>query len=452
MRTAALKNQRMTAEFRSNLKLLEKAASDSRNQKVWPGQFIRAREEARQYLAENLLIYPPTFEKVGLNADMSFVEKKQELGLASDFEPSEEEQEFIDHLASGARKNIRSKWIWRIGQEAKYMAREGWFGFFITLTVDPKRCPDSMAMWKEGREFNKYLRRLAKVASKACGQPRAIHEGQSVRDYVRHCGVIEHGSSRHHHHLHMALWMRDIPDAWKVCPNRHIRNPKYRTVDWCKPLSTYWPWSLPGLGRALYFRHHGDSWSKHRFCVPVDRKTRRPKPVRGPTVAGQYVAKYMDREDKAWTHRVKASRGIGLSLLHEKLLEMHIRPLEALTWRPTKYSMSVLATTIHSVPAELLRSLAKTELFVRRWVSKKLDYQTLLQPPLDSFQLMLKSVQNGARPSRMCSGQLYEWVSDHLPVPEGYCEKRLVRAWKKIGLDFPPDKDVPVTALGGCPR
>lgn len=442
-RSVAMKAMNLTSEFRSVLRLMERSRS------VSSSYVASARSECAQYLAQSLLIYPPSLSRLGLKEGQTLEERRIILSIPfRQVDDTEEELIFKQMLDQSGRKCRQSNWIWRIGQECCEMAREGWYGFFVTLTVDPSRCADSEAMWKEGRELRRYLRRLGRVAARACGMPNAIKDGASVSQFVRHVGVIEHGKSNHHHHMHLLLWMRDVPDSWKVCPNREFVRPEAKTADWCRPMSTFWPWSLPGIGRAKYFRHEGDVWSKHGFVLPFDSKKKRVIRINNPAKAGFYIAKYMDKENKAWTHRVKATRNIGLNRLKKLLMEMALSKVEALTWRPVTYSMSIFQQKTQSVPQGLLRSKAKQELFCRNWVSGRLDWMQLLNENCGVFLKMLKSVRDGARPKRMSSDRFYAWVSEHLPAVEGYCEKRLARATVSLAVEFPVFRSVQVQHLG----
>jgi hypothetical protein len=442
MRTEALKVKRHLAEVNSTCNLLIKAG--------YTGQGAKAKTEYTQLLADGILIYPPTLRRFGLTEKMSFIEKKQV--FMPDAMPkglTDREAEFVSMLSDCQAKTRRQNWIWRIGQETEYMAQRGWYGFFVTLTVDPSRIADPEAMWREGRELRKYLRRIARVSCAAGGQPNAIKEGQSIRNWVRHVGVIEHGKSGNHHHFHGLIWMRHIPDRWKVCPNRFVKDPRRRVFDECKEFRTFWPNSLPGIGRAKFLRHHGDPWSALGFAVPVNRKGVALR-INRAEAAGNYIGKYLDKEKKAWTHRVKAVRGCGLNILRDRLLTLTARQLTALTWRPRNHDLSISLRTIHTVPTGLLRSMAKTERFVSKWASNTLKVLEEMSEPFEGFNAMLKSVRDGAVPKRMLSRQFYDWVTDHLPVPEGYCEKRLLNAHKALGLDFPVRKmNVETKKLGG---
>jgi hypothetical protein len=441
-RSTALKAMRLSAEMRTNLNLMERAGV--------PALVVKkAHDECVDYLARTILIYPPSLKAVGLHEGQPLPERKNALGIfPARMEETPATQEFQDMLATAGRAQIKSNWIWRIGQECLEKALEGWYGFFVTLTVDPARVADSEAMWREGREFRKYIRRLARVAAKESGHAKAIQNGASCADFVQHVGVVEHGKSRHHHHMHLLIWMRDIPASWKVCPNRGIANARHRTHDWCRPMSTFWPNSVPGLGRAKFFRHEGDMWSRHGFALPYDPKKQRVVRIHHPEKAGLYIAKYMDKDDKVWTHRVKATRNLGMTRLRKILMQMHWKKVEALSWRPRTYSLSTTAQTIHTVPPGLLRLTAKQEIFCRKWANNTLDWETLLSESYDSFSAMLKSVRDGDRPKRMRSKEFYDWVTKHLREPVGYCEKRYRKALASLGVHFSPTNFHPVTHIG----
>jgi len=441
-RSEALAVMRQAAELRTNLSLMRRAS-------IPVGVQRRARSQSADFLAKKEFIYPPQMTAVGLAPGMSLEQRKQVLNVpASDVALSPEELDFQAFLDTSSRNARRATWIWRVGQQAIEMNLQGWFGFFITLTVDPSRVADSQKLWEENKEFRKYIRRLAKVSAAACGKSRAIHDGVSAQQFLKYVGVIEHGKSRHHHHMHLLIWFRGIPQSWKVDPNRGISDPRGRIHDWCRPLTTYWPHALPGIGRAKYFRHEGDVWSRLGFSLPWDAKKQRTIRIASPNKAGIYLGKYMDKDDKAWLHRVKATRGLGLTLLRRTIQEMAFQKVEALTWRPRSFDLNATIPTIHCVPSVLVRSIAKQEIFCRKWANGTLDYQTLLLPSTEVFSVMLKSVRGGAIPRRMCSKEFYDWVTAHLPVPNGYCEKRLYRALHELGVNFPANKDVPVNHTG----
>jgi hypothetical protein len=268
-RTKALANQRFLANVKTTLRLMEYSKDLTLAQKR------EARRECATFLAKDNLNYPPSLRALGLNENMDLYERREKLGLHTlpYTEKDEAVVEFQNLMATSTRKSLKANWIWRIGQEAREKAEEGWYGFFCTLTLDPHQLlyhgiPSAQFFWEDGTEFRNWLHNLAKISAKACGQPRAIKNGASDRDFVQHVGVIEHGKSGSHHHMHLLVWMRDVPPSWKRDPNKNVRDPKRRVIDFCRPMRSTWPWSLPGIGDMKYFRHEGDQWSRLGFHLP----------------------------------------------------------------------------------------------------------------------------------------------------------------------------------------
>ena len=68
-----------------------------------------------------------------------------------------------------------------------------------------------------------------------------------------------------------------------------------------------------------------------------------------------------------------------------------------------------------------------------------MDLKRLLQSNSNVFSDMLRNATDGTRPDRMDSFQFYDWVGQFLPVEEGYCEDKLIKAHELIGIEFPPD-------------
>ena len=465
MTLAALKFHQ---EIKTNVNLMLK--SD-----VVPFKDVRdAYHQALHSLERGFLIYPPSMS-VHLKQGTPLKEKKILLNLDKNPTPETHAnvQEFEHHLKEQARENGKNEWMWRVGMHHWQMNLEGWYPFFATLTVDEnltmappkwikKRNPKTNRMrkhnigglgmtaeqmWKEGSTWTKYKRDIADFVAEHMGFKTIDESGMLESDFAQFFGVLEHGETGEHHHMHVLMWLRDIPDSWKRCPNYGLR-PEFRKRQRCLPLETFWPWAQPLNRPVLYFRNAGDIWSRLGFCVPLSRKTGKALKLHPIIRAGTYFVKYLNKGTREWPHRVKATRNLGLKNLQDVLHRMHINHLEALTWRPRKYSQSVFLSTIHSVPAALLRRQAKLIFFCRQWVNGRVDSDKLLSESSDSYKQMLMSVRAGQRPHRMASGPRYAWVSQHLPVPDGYCEKRIERAHKKLQLIAPVIHPTVIQPLG----
>lgn len=432
----------MASRIRTDLKLASRVRS------IPMDAISAARQEFRDDLEQRNIIYPPSLRGLGVHPEMKLHERKQALGLtvvSEELTPEEVKlSEFLEQQGSKIRK---SNWTWRVGRECHERDLDGWYPFFVTLTVDPNRVADPEAMWREGREWQKYLRRICNVVTAAMGQGRAHKRGESTAKYVRYAGVLEHGKSREHHHLHAIIWLRAIPESWKVCPNRGIRDPKARTRQRCLPLEALWPHAQAGLKPAKYFRFDGDIWSRLGFAVPVvDGRPLRTRPAEQ---AGAYVTKYTQKESKEWQHRMKTTAGLGLMNLRGLLRMVGLNLLERLTWRPRQYSLNLSLTMTHSVPLALLRSEAQRMLWFRKWAIRSEDLTSWMQTDCDAYSLMRESVRDGARPYRMGSQERYDWLGQFLPVPSGYCERLLALSHLALRHLFPPGDGQILTRLGG---
>ena len=296
-------------------------------------------------------------------------------------------------------------------------------------------------IWKEGREFRKYIRRIVNVVCKELGHPPAHKPPyRPESDYVTYAGVIEHGKSRSHHHGHFIIWIRCIPPSWRVCPNESIRVARNRTKNECLPMRALWPWAAPARKPHLYFRYQGDIWEKqYNFVLPL-KEDGQPMKISRPRVAGHYITKYLSKEHKEWHHRMKATRNLGMTRLKEVIRGLSTRSLEALTWRAKDSNTNHLMMKIHSVPLGLLRSEAKREMFLHLFRENQLELENVLKSNYGIFTRMLRSVRDGTRADRMHSLDFYDWVSQFLSVPKGFCEKRQIQAHTLIQREFPPEE------------
>ena len=379
---------------------------------------------------------PNSLKKLGITADMPFSEVKKILEV----EPCETEEDhphvisFLQLLAQGQEQKRQTNWAWRIAQEEKEMYAQGWYPFFITLTLDPALV-DRDAFWRNTNHFKNYVRSIARKVARVCGHPpphkttKAMPFTRPDSDYVRYVASLEHGKSREHHHIHMLLWCRDIPAWWKADPNLH-RPPHMRNYTQCWALKAKWKY---GNCTPEYFRCKNDIWSqKHGFCTPTTIKTLKPIGK-----AGFYLTKYMQKERKEWKHRMRATRALGLTRLRSLLHMLPPATVEALTWRPHNKEQHHSVNLIHSVPLALTRCEAKRMNYYNQFRFGLLDTKRELQQKCKPFLQMLKSVKDGARPDRMPLTDFYDWLSQHLPDEKGYCSERLVEAHETFIHHFP---------------
>ena len=433
----ANKARKYIATARQNIFLMNKSKY------VRSGDIEAYKREVTHYLETTQFLHPHVLTTLGISPDMSFQQRKQALKIPpSTHVPNEFELEMEYKFQEQADASRKALWMWRVGAEAMDMAESGWYPFFVTLTLDGDKVGDTQEFWKTPEHGKSavqwYCRQLCNIVTKEMGHRRAHKAGVPESEYVRHVAVIEHGASRNHHHLHGLFWLRAIPASWKRCPNRDIRDPQLRIRDRCLPFEAIWPYSLPGLSPVKYFRHTGDVWSKLGFITAV-QKNGKPFRLNPPMLAGIYLGKYLKKEDKEWSHRVKATRNLGLTRLMNYLHRMRSDGLLPLTWRPTSHSTSISLRMIHSIPIALVRRVAAQILFSKQWDAKAVDFENALRRTSAPFIEMSKSARDGQRLSRMHSGQLYDWVSQHLPDQEGYCDRRLKRRHMALSHLYPAE-------------
>ena len=372
-----LKAEKFWAEMRSTAYLFHRSPHPSEIQRH------KLVKQLGDILGKGILTYPPVFSEFGIGADTPYRVKKEILLRSFTSQPPDDsEKRFMKFMMLKAHQAHKANWTWRITQEAEAKQTQNWYPFFVTLTVDPKRT-DPEKLWREGREFRKYIRRLANVAAQQLGHPpphkKTKHFGyRPESDYVTYAAVIEHGKSQEHHHAHLMVWMREIPSLWKIDPNAG-KMPEYRTERECRHMRQYWPWSIASQCPSLYYRTKGDIWSKLGHVTPNDKKTGKPIKINDVAAVGNYVTKYMQKGTRLWNHRMKCTRNLGMKKLEDLINSLDQKTVQSLSWRPQKSSQLRLVSSIHSVPQGLIRSVAKRRLFQIRYQSNSLDLKTLMR-------------------------------------------------------------------------
>jgi hypothetical protein len=439
-RRFANKSSQYWARMRSLLNLVY------RSKKMTDADAEALRSQLSTILDSGILIYPQYLKKLGITEEMSYREAKIHLELcwtALDEIPEVEKfQRFMKNSADEVRK---ANWRFRISEEAERLQEKGWYPFFVTLTVDPEKA-NPEKLWKEGKAFRQYIRDLCKIVTDEMGLRECRkYPYKPESDFVRYAGVIEHGKSRLHHHGHFVIWLRTVPAAWSVDPNRGVHNPQLRVRNRCLPMQTLWPWSSPhprtgeSLSPCLYLRSIGDVWrTKHQFVVPWNTKQNQPQQIGPPRVVGAYITKYLQKEFKEWNHRVKATRNLGLQRLKATIAKLTLDQAMALSWRAKTYSLNLSVLKIHTVPQGLVRQLAKQQVYFRQFQSGQLDSTTLLKINESVYTKMLSSVRNGVLPYRMRSQEFYEWVVALLPDQSGYSDEKFVQAQHILADYWPP--------------
>lgn len=413
------KHQALAARIRTDLELLDRSeAISARDFNILREGIERDVASCFDGLGYSNLTYPQTLLDAGFRPDQSLDERKE----VARIEPmprafSADEERLLEMLQDGADTSLSLEWQWRVGEHCRLMNDKGWYPFFVTLTVDPLYHDPEEVFGIGATAFRDYIKRLARLSMKEFGLSREQMHDASDRDYLHHFFSVEHGKSGHHHHAHGILWFRAIPASWKLDPNFGQRDARNRR---CRPLETYWTYCVPEQRPANYYWFVGCPWQKLGHRVPTDDNGK-GLTLLAPEMGGFYCAKYMGKEDKAWKHRIKATRNLGLTKLLRAIKSTPTAYLEQqVTILPT-YDHQTIQTTQVSVPIRLIRRLARLELYCREY--RSMDLTTLLSSKPKPFGAMLASLRE-TRPWALASRERYEWLLGVLPpATKEFCEE-----------------------------
>lgn len=334
----------------------------------------------------------------------------------------------------------KQMWCWRIGQEAEERQKMGWYPFFLTLTLDGNLFPYSKrAFWEEKRHLGNFIRSVGETVCKAMGHTSFRRtDNTKLEDYVVWQGHLEHGKSGEHHHMHIMLWLREIPDNWKLDPNRG-RQPDKATNRNCPPLAAMWKWSTTGLSKAYYWRTFGDIWKELNFKWPVDDKGQSIK-AGGVRQAGVYMIKYMTKDDKGWNHRIRGTRGLGMGTINQVINQMPLKHLEQLAIRPPEYEVSFRSESKTTIPLWFLRRLAADELRRRKIATGEFRHSKYFQDSKTHYRQLIERAFEGERLHRLSGDEKYQVFTDVLDeTPEHYSIRKYFRAVRYLSRFLPPE-------------
>jgi hypothetical protein len=367
--------------------------------------------------------------ELGFRYDLPHVDIKAMFGVGAGPAPDR----LDEYLSEGAADARKAKWCYRLGTANAELLEAGWYPFFVTLTATeypwPYRSKEELF---QSRALELYRRRLCDEAIKACGV--SIREGRKDPSaFFRYSMVIEHGKSRSHHHSHMLCWFRDVPESWKVDPNLGRDDARYHE---CFLAKRFWPY---GWCTFDYFRCQGDPWSELGFVVPAKVKS-----LRSPYKAGAYLMKYMKKEDKQWSHRMKTTRNLGLESLRKFVQTMDNKSLRIVTQVPRSYVVKRKMSEKCNVPLCLLRSEARREIWERLWIStRSIELRTLRS--YNIYKAMRASVAKCLRPWELSLPERHAWLLRCLdPASVARCDREWVDVHDLVCSEFPDLDPQPV--------
>lgn len=370
----------------------------------------------------------------GLGPEESYASRRLHFGLKKRRVPDDgvlaRAQEY---LAAGSRSQRAAHWQWRLCDAIEECVGDGWFPLFGTYTVDPKRLPSGCLtrddLWKNTPAWDRFVKRFKTEVADACGYGRKPSKWPNAYSFFRYFGVIEHGASGEHPHIHVVFLCRDIPESWKRDPNANCSTNFETDI---RGASALWSHGVQRCTMGLFI---GGSWFARNWKIPISKSTLRPVEVGSAAAVACYVGKYLSKgETKKWKHRVKATKNLGMYRLLEKIRsEKRLSVLMSVGCRPKEYLSAFRMELSSGCPLSLLREKSKQELTLRLSTSKSalgcLFLRNLwTKKPSGFYTNYMNSVKDGLEPWKLTREQRYKLHSLMLAVPEftGHCKKKLL--------------------------
>ena len=398
----------------------------------------------------------PTFHRLGLKSDMSLQERKSALKI----DPWNKDVrtpwhvQLDDNLETFRKAMTKSAWTFRVGQLAEeYGLNRQWFPFFVTLTVDEHRLDptkgeyqqNKAAFMKDGRAIKEWLRQMAEVSMEADGLNWRQRQKARRAEYFQYVRVYEAGKTGQHLHCHILMFLKAVPQAWKIDPNANLRGSNC-TERRCKAAEGYWPYAAPQNRAVMHFRFANDIWTKLGHKWPADPVTGKGIDVMPATASGGYLAKYMGLEEVPGK-RVGASKNAGMSGLRSFVDGLTVQELETCTANIPDFAVKAAMQHNSTVPWPLVRYLASVR--QRREAFTNMAFDELIKPPPDYYKSMLhrtKKAEKAKAEKRKpeppiwrlrTREELHNWFQECMPQERGVDPQRVADLVLKIAGQFP---------------
>ena len=351
---------------------------------------------------------------LGLKMDMPMPERRAVLDVWPSPRVEEPEvradlDEVQNWLMMSGQAGRITEWRCRVGIALHETCKAGWYPIFANLTFDPKVWDAEKELQDSHGPWNDYRQKMKELVRKACGFSRKVPQDQ----YFRYAAVIEHGKSRCHHHMHAVFMCRNLPDDCLIDPNRG--NPDRDQMSIPRLLSM-WGYGIRKAQQIGPLWTSDGPWRKMGWIIPTKVEILRPAGN-----AGQYLLKYMKKDEREWRHRIRCSRNLGLQPLKDLIEALTTRELISLTKRPPCHLTKKRILMRSGSPLSLLKRLAIFEIVSRTsrpyncqealiWMQSKIR-----GPWPIVWQLIVDTVKNGTKPNRMPSETWHALLLEALP-------------------------------------
>lgn len=376
--------------------------------------------------------------RVGLGPEVSYRDRQDVLNvLRSKNKDSHDEKRGKQYLKQSGRLTRARNWQYRLEVAIEQAIEQGWYPLFGTYTVDQKRLPSGCLsrddLWKKTPAWDRFIKKFKTEVAQANGYGRRPCKWPINKEFFKYFAIIEHGKSGYHPHVHVIWLCKNIPHKWKIDPNRNCAD--QTEVDMPAP-SALWQHGIQRRTQALFIV---GSWFTDHWKLP--RKSQEvPGKVGDAAAVAAYIGKYITKgETKAWQHRVKATKNLGIEKLTTSLKDIKSPSLLlSLACRPAKYLVSMKLQTVTSCPLNLIRERSRQELMKRLHSMKTTRARNLMKDqwtkrPNEFFMTYISSVRDGQKPWRLMPEQRYNLYTLMLEAVKStvHCKQRT-----KVTLDW----------------
>lgn len=347
--------------------------------------------------------------------EKTYAERKVEMGIyPKKYPKTAEEKKAEEYMKEGARTSRAKNWQYRVEQAVKEKVKNGWYPLFATYTVDEKRLPENCLtrdeLWTKTPAWDRFVKKFKTEIAEECGYGRRPAKWPRGETFLQYFGVLEHGASGEHPHIHVIWLCKEIPATWRMDPNTNCTDNTRRDI---APASALWEHGQQRMTMGLFMTGSWftDNW--HRPNKIIDGKLTNTKIGDAGAVAG-YISKYMTKGETKWKHRVKATKGIGLQSLIRQLKETKsISMLLAMSKRPMEYSVWMKIQHQTCIPLALLRQKSKQEYLkqlhsLNTQRARRFLWKEWTKKPPEFYTNLMLSVRDGAKPWKMMPSQRYK--------------------------------------------
>ena len=227
---------------------------------------------------------------------------------------------------SSARRDLE----FSVATECRHAIDHGWFTIFDTLTIRENAEGVRKESFFQGDQFRDFISLARLLVAKAVYPELTARQRRQVpaSDYFRWASVIEGGDDNPH--VHVLVFMADIPSGWKCDPNRGLSVPRNRL---CKPMMSLWAWGF-SLPKIFRIDSRFDAWARcgHVWPCVKGKDGYSPMADYGPVGAGSYVAKYAGKEmrckDGKTIRRIRKSILFGQTTMAKAVADLATSELE----------------------------------------------------------------------------------------------------------------------------